>query len=59
MRTDLNAGQWRQAVAALRDWGDANKAHRQWIADGYPNMSEAEYRARFGEPYRKTPRRRK
>lgn len=50
---------WRQAVAALERWAAENPGHARWIADGYPSMSEAEHRDRFGEPYRKTPRRRK
>ena len=29
----------------------------QWIEDGHPNLTEADHLERFGEPYRRRPRR--
>jgi hypothetical protein len=39
------------ALRAMATWRRENPAHAQWIADGYPTMTEAEHVERFGEPY--------
>ena len=39
------------ALRAMARWKAENPAHAQWIADGYPSLTEAEHVARFGEPY--------
>jgi hypothetical protein len=38
----------RDAVKAL---ATLDPALRRWIEDGHPNLTDAEHRARFGEPY--------
>jgi hypothetical protein len=40
------------ALAALERFRRFEPAHAEWIADGAPNLSEAEHFARFGVPYR-------
>lgn len=39
---------------ACREWAERNPAHYRWLLDGHPTLTDAEHRARFGEPYQRT-----
>ena len=54
---EVPVGASKDAIRACRSWAETNPAHAQWIADGYPTLSEAEHLERFGEPYKKKAKR--
>jgi hypothetical protein len=46
-----NPNALRDCLASMASWRENNPEHAQWIADGYPALTEAEHIERFGKPY--------